>query len=711
MATTVFFSLVNANQNADSDSNQTIDSNVEHSESAGKIDFGGIEQFVNQRPQQVKRLFEQLDLAKPQLKPVADAVKISDYVAAARELLKYFDQKQPLTGLALTTGSDPVKTADRILVDSFTERGQDLKLERDADGNIVWGMKPYLGRHFHLMELLEAYKRTSKPEYIERLNKDLWDWFNHMPFPAEEIAKFNKGTWAHPSNANWNTLEAGIRLSSWVRLWQNWQGLPISDEVRLLMLMSLPEHCNYLRWHHRHTGNWKVSEMTGISETAIAFDEFANSDDWLEYGLQELGKEIDNQFYPDGAQKELAFHYNRIVVRKMNSVANLAIANQIPISQSYIRKIENLYRYMAYVMTPDGFGPMNSDSDRDFILPIIRGAARQYRNEEFAYIASRGQQGSWKQNSYSVLMPWAGQAIFRSGFGENDDWSYFEIGPWGIAHQHYDKLHLSVMVGGRDILVDSGRYTYEGYHDTTNPWRNYFIGSDSHNVILIDGIGQGARERMRRSPISNQHYLINEEFAFARGKFDSGFSGVKDKDKDQFAGEASHTRGVLYVPEFGWIVVDHIDTDRPRSIDVMWRFHPECTVQTDGLRVSTRDEGKGNLMILPAGEYALDLNIVKGRNPPEVQGWYSERYGIKFPNSVAIYNGRIEDSATLVWWLIPRNGEEEPGIIECSYVLDAESQKLTFSGRRGDQRLEAVIPIRQGHPEVVLETAETTGGY
>jgi len=163
--------------------------------------------------------------------------------------------------------------------------------------------------------------------------------------------------------------------------------MPISDEVKFLMLMSLPEHCDYLRWHHRHDGNFKVSEMTAISETAIAFDEFTNSADWLRYGLEELEAEIDNQFYPDGAQKELAFHYNRIVVRKMSSVANLAIANKIPVSQSYIQRLENLYRYMAYVVKPDGYGPMNNDSDKDFIISVVRDAAKQYSNDEFLYIA------------------------------------------------------------------------------------------------------------------------------------------------------------------------------------------------------------------------------------------------------------------------------------------------------------------------------------
>ena len=671
--------------------------------------FGGIDNLVISHRQRVEQFFDKVDLTKPELRDVAVAVRANDYATAATELVNYYDAKKPKNGYSLTLYSDPIESADRALNDIFTWAGKDVELERDENGNILWnslagtgdGQFPtWLGRHTYMMEILEAYKRTSKPEYIERLNKDLWDWFNNIEFPAEEIAKFEKGTWAHPSNLHWISLNSAIRVCSWLRLWQNWQGMPISDEVKFLMLMSLPEHCDYLRWHHRHDGNFKVSEMTAISETAIAFDEFTNSADWLRYGLKELEAEIDNQFYPDGAQKELAFHYNRIVVRKMSSVANLAIANKIPVSQSYIRRLENLYRYMAYVVKPDGYGPMNNDSDRDFIMSVVRDAAKQYNNDEFLYIASKGESGKWDKNSYSVVMPWSGQAIFRSGFGGKDDWSYFELGPWGIGHQHYDKLHLSVVVGGRDILVDAGRYTYIGYHDTSNPWRNYFTGSESHNVILIDGIGQSAREREWTKPLTPSDYVITDTYAFARGTYNSGFKGVKNKDADKFQGRAEHTRNVLFVPQLAWIVIDTIDTDRPRQIDTLWHFHPDCSVEIDGDRAFTNDKGEGNLVIMPAAEYDFELDIVKGRQEPDVQGWYSERSGVKVPNPTVIYNRDIDESATFVWVLAPQYGDVKDFAGECHYTLDRKRDVVILTYSNNEQRLKAIIPLKKGHPRV-----------
>ena len=48
----------------------------------------------------------------------------------------------------------------------------------------------------------------------------------------------------------------------------------------------------------------------------------------------------------------------------------------------------------------------------------------------------------------------------RDGWHERAHWAWFDAGPWGIAHQHNDKLHLSVSPFGRDVLVDTGRYNY-----------------------------------------------------------------------------------------------------------------------------------------------------------------------------------------------------------------------------------------------------------
>ena len=73
----------------------------------------------------------------------------------------------------------------------------------------------------------------------------------------------------------------------------------------------------------------------------------------------------------------------------------------------------------------------------------------------------------------------------RNGWDANAHWAFFDMGPAGAAHRHVDKLHLSVTGYGRDILVDSGRFTYKG-----GKWRRHFTGTSAHNTVVIDGARQ-----------------------------------------------------------------------------------------------------------------------------------------------------------------------------------------------------------------------------
>jgi hypothetical protein len=218
-------------------------------------------------------------------------------------------------------------------------------------------------------------------------------------------------------------------------------------------------------------------------------------------------------------------------------------------------------------------------------------------------------------------------------------------------------------------------------------------------VILIDGLGQSAREEQWTKPLSRSDYEVNENFAFVRGVYEKGFNGVKNKDASKFSGRADHTRTMLFVPELGWVITDTIETDRPRDIEVLWHFHPDCTVEVDGEKVYTNDKGKGNLMIMPAGDRELAVDIVKGTEEP-VQGWYSPRIGEKAANSTAVYRDKIRSKTTYVWLLLPdKNGVPVPAKIEeCESGPENDTVRISVEAEKG--RLNALIPIGKGLPRV-----------
>jgi hypothetical protein len=185
------------------------------------------------------------------------------------------------------------------------------------------------------------------------------------------------------------------------------------------------------------------------------------------------------------------------------------------------------------------------------------------------------------------------------------------MGPWGSGHQHNDKLHLSVSAYGKDFLVDSGRFAYTG--EVAEKFRPYAKSSAAHNLLLIDGKGQQNGPRLADKPLGEDHFKIATNFDYASSSFDQ-YIDVE--------GTAKHTRVVFYVRGQFWVVVDNIETDRPRRIDALWHWHPENTVVKDRYTVKTLNE-RGNLTLVPVSRQNFDIQLIKGQETPEIQAWYS----------------------------------------------------------------------------------------
>ncbi len=145
-----------------------------------------------------------------------------------------------------------------------------------------------------------------------------------------------------------------------------------------------------------------------------------------------------------------------------------------------------------------------------------------------------------------------------------------------------------------------------------------------------------------------------------------------------------------------WLVVDRILTDRPRKIDVLWHYHPDCTVAVEeGSAVST-DEGKGNLRILPISDIPWKVTIVKGQVEPDIQGWYSEKQRVKEPNSTVIYSVKTLTSTTFAWLLIPARGAVPRA--KAQIVAEDESGVRIRVEMPGEKPVEITVPLKEGKP-------------
>ena len=640
--------------------------------------------ICEQRPRRVQALLAALDLEQPALSATKRAADAQDWPGACQALVDYYrtcDSGQWLRHARVPPGDGTDPAAEKMARAIFPLPDRDMPIPRRPDGGLNWGYVPPenggtewvygINRHDYMTDLLAAFYATGNRTYARCLDEHLRDWCLLVEPPEK------------PGNdCPWGTiLEVGHRAKVWPSVFYGLQQeADFAPATRILLLSQALDHATFLRQFSSGGSNWVITEMAGLFSIACAWPEFRQATEWRELALRLMQTELREQVYPDGVQKELTSNYQAAVLWHMGHFVATARGAGLALEPAFMQLLESMWNYLAYSLGPNGFSPQNSDSDRcrpkadsqvikplDVTQPLL-DAAEVYRRPDWTYIATNGARGVRPQGLPTILFPWAGQVIMRSGWDADAHWAFFDIGPWGILHQHNDALHLSVTAFGRDLLVDSGRYTYQNYLAEAGTWRSYFVNSAAHNVILIDGLVQADGLRLADQPLGEDRALVTPEYDFALGTFAGGFADVAttsarlkailwrqatlpDVDRG-----VTHTRAVLYLRGTGWVVVDRIQTNRPRRITPLWHFHPDCTVVREGQSVVTVDDDVGNLRIQPLGPLAWDIEFVRGREGPDFQGWYSTEMDVKVPNTCACYSATIPHTTTFAWLLLPAKG-------------------------------------------------------
>ena len=603
---------------------------------------------VEAHPKRMRALLEAVDLSREGLAPVRRAFANGELAEACETLLAYYregDTADWLRERSAEVSDAAVAHADRIVEeDIYRGYGERGVVPRGDDGHLDWthrgpnGDSQFtnkLNRHHHLSTLLTVYLATGKAKYVERIDRDLRDW---LTASGGEPARDGFGT---------SHLEPGLRLPTWSRVF-----FALQDDdafrpaTRLLLLAAIPDHAEYLL-AHPGGNNWVTMTQLGALHCGVCWPELEGAERWRREALAKLRDNAERTVYPDGAQKELTAHYHLVSVGRYQDAAELMQSAGYELPDDFRETMERMWSYAAYAMRPSGTIPLNNDSDLVAIRDRVQGLADAYARPDWRYIATNGEAGARPDGPPSRFFPWAGQLVSRSGWGAEAHWSLFDVGPWGSGHQHDDKLHVSVSVYGRDLLVDSGRFAYQG--EIARRFRGaYARHTRGHNTILIDGEGQGPgpKEADRPHPL----HAVREAFDFALATAPS-------------QGEARHTRAVVYLRGRGWLVLDHLRGPGRHRAEAVWHLHPDAGARVDGRDVVTDHGGEGHLRISPLGSLEAPPAIVKGREEPEPQGWYSRTYGEYEPAPCAVYETAFEGSTTFGWALTPaREAPEAPEI-------------------------------------------------
>ncbi|MBQ0086505.1 MAG: alginate lyase family protein [Bacteroidales bacterium] len=561
--------------------------------------------------------FDTINLDTPGLETVKADIASGDIAKAKSEFVSYLRGREYRFDWNNADNSSDTGSYD---ITEVTNTVNNLLMGEQFGDTVIWTRNntpleyeewPWqLGRHQYWIGLGRAYKATGDEQYARAFVNQLKSWIDQSPLPDYD---------AKIDYSRWRTIETGIRtLGSWPMAYLYFLQSPsFDDESVFLMMKSFYEHAIHLRKHHR-TNNWLSMEMNGLMHIALLFPEFKEAAHWAEYAGTKIYQETEIQVYPDGAQVELAPGYHGATLSNFLGLYSIAKATGYEgLPKDFSQKLENMYGYYVKIMAPSGEMPAVNDSGwNDARAKLAQGLGLFPGRADFQYIATGGKEGT-KPSFTSTWMPWAGWYMMRSGWGENDLYAHFEVGPYSPGHQHEDKLSLILYAYGKRLITEGGTYSYD-----TSDWRKYILSARAHNVSKVDGKYQNRHDyepeadlEYSREPMANR-WVSNDDCDFGEGWYDEGFgdeAGRADRNVEQY-------RALTFIKDRYWILFDIFTPKDGTShqYDSYFHFNTDRYLM-DGNCVMSDDEG-ANIAIIPLRKDAK-VWVISGQTDPELQGW------------------------------------------------------------------------------------------
>ncbi|HET6670002.1 MAG TPA: alginate lyase family protein [Pyrinomonadaceae bacterium] len=542
----------------------------------------------------------------------------------------------------------------------------DINLQRNdgSDVRFIWE----LNRLGHFLKLALAYSETGEQRYSAEFFRQLDIWEAENPFGY---------------GVNWNcAMEVALRalnLLGAFAIFRNASDLDTSRLARLLRIFD--RHGRFIREHlefsYVATSNHYLSDVVGLLWLGIMLPELEDAQEWREFGLRELMREMTKQVLPDGADCESSTGYHRLVLELFGYSFLLCHLNAIEIEEQYWEKLRRMFGYLRAYLRPDGLAPLLGDSDSGQVFPLRRRSGNDH-----GYLLAIGallfddpqlkidrlpippellwffgEQGvmkyealtSDKKGPGSQLFPDAGVCVVR----DSDRYLLFNASDAGLngrgSHGHNDALSIEVSAGGCAFIVDPGTYVYTA--DLQQ--RHLFRSTAYHSTVEVD-------ETEQNSTSKEMPFVIGNEAAPRMLECDLGpdieVVTAEHYGYRRLTHPVTHRRRVVFnKTRRYWLVVDQLNGKGDHDLSFRFQFAP-------GLETNVSSDGVVELFAKTSGARLLigtTKNIVQVQQP-ELEARFSSRdYGSKEASASARWSLRSVLPFALSFVIVPVSAGED----------------------------------------------------
>jgi len=502
----------------------------------------------------------------------------------------------------------------------------------------------------HLVLLAKAYYLTSKSKYADEIIQQLTQFRKEAPYLQ---------------GVNWTVpMEAGLRLLSlcWITMFLRPYLREHSEALDLIesMVCANTDYVvgNYSRYSSAN--NHLIGEAAGVFVASICFGYLRGMHRHREEAYRILCREMQEQHFPDGVNKEQAVHYQVFALHFFLLAGLLGDQNEQTFPVGYWKMFERSVEFVAALMGLDGHLPHIGDSDdgRAIVLSvasendaatILATSAIRFRRSDFGEKAGECDEacfwllGGKAMDTFSQLPvePHASKSPSRfehggyhilSGAGQSRLRVVFDCGPLGFgsisAHGHADALSFILTMDGQEVFIDPGTYIY----DCRSRFRDYFRSTAAHNTVVVDGQDQ--------SKMAGPFLWRDKATAVFEGR-------QTDASCDRVTGSHDgyrrlqdpvvHRRSIEIDKETEAItIVDLLRANSSHQAVMNFHLAPDWEVELLDRNRFRLNKGTGLL------ELAIDKNltceVLRGSESP-LAGWASPAYDVKMPTSTIVCRG------------------------------------------------------------------------
>ncbi len=384
----------------------------------------------------------------------------------------------------------------------FEDIAADIGSQEYFDGSRDIKYPWELSRMQFLITLGQAYWLTGNRHYYESFVAISTDWIEKNPVKIG-------CNWACP-------MDVAIRGANWCAAALLFKECIVEDPRFSEKLYEQVLSTGRFIFGHLecdlggHGNNHYLANLAGLLIIGIMLKNIVpESVRWLATAIAGLEKEIQWQVNDDGGGFEGSLSYHRLSTEILLLCAIVLEQNGISFSVKYKQRLENMCQFTRSYIKPDGMAPVVGDADDGRFL-ILGGFGNMDMRDHRHILAAAGiffnrcdfyeaagsacLDGKWlfgkRRPEGTEAVPNPSLAVYpETGiirYLKDGVYILIKCGPLGIrgagSHDHNDQLSFEMNIDGKDIIVDSGSFTYTRDRSLRQQYRSV----SAHNVTQYE---------------------------------------------------------------------------------------------------------------------------------------------------------------------------------------------------------------------------------